>query len=117
MTDHEPIDVAPGAADELIIDSLGRRRRRPNWTPEMRREAAMYGRIGGLRRAGRRDPFDLARDGAAGSDALLAKFEREIDPDEVLPLRQRRIRAERLLRAHLLELSARSRRARRGRSR
>ena len=45
---------------------------------------------------------------APGRDAFLARFEREVDPDGVLPFRERRIRAEHARRAYMLRLAKRS---------
>lgn len=50
---------------------------------------------------------------AAGTKALLDKFEREVDPDGVLPLDERRKRAESAKKAYFVRLAARSAAARR----
>ena len=52
-----------------------------------------------------------------GQAALLAKFERQVDPDRLLAPEERRLRALHARRAHMARLalaSARSRRAKRG---
>jgi hypothetical protein len=51
-----------------------------------------------------------ARKGAA---ALLARFERQVDPDSRLPPEERRKRAESARKAHMLSLAAKSAKARR----
>jgi hypothetical protein len=43
-----------------------------------------------------------------GRDAFLARFEREVDPNSVLPPHERRRRAQHALRAHMLGLAKRS---------
>ena len=43
-----------------------------------------------------------------GRQAFLDRFEREIDPEGVLPSDERRIRAQHALRAHMLRLAKRS---------
>jgi len=43
-----------------------------------------------------------------GRQAFLARFEREIDPEGVLPSDERRIRAQHAMRAHMLRLAKRS---------
>jgi hypothetical protein len=48
--------------------------------------------------------------------AFLERFEREVDPDGVLPVVERRRRAEHARRAHMLRLALRSAQARRRRA-
>jgi hypothetical protein len=48
-----------------------------------------------------------------GRDAFLARFEREVDPDGVLPEAERRRRALHARKAHMLTLAAKSSRYRR----
>ena len=55
---------------------------------------------------------DRAR-GRPARQAFLSRFEREVDPDEVLPTDERRQRARHALRAHMLRLAKRSATARR----
>src|SRR5258705_12804600 len=50
-----------------------------------------------------------------GRDAFLERFEREVDPEGVLPEKQRFERAKLLRRAHMLQLSRRSAQGRRDR--
>lgn len=68
------------------------------------------GRIAALTRWAKEDPQANAQRGQAG---LLKKFMREVDPDNELPENERVIRAQRLLRAHMVRLAARSAEARR----
>lgn len=56
---------------------------------------------------------DRARATAAGTAAFLAKFEREVDPDGLLPPDERAKRARNLLSAHMTRLAAKRRRTRR----
>jgi hypothetical protein len=44
---------------------------------------------------------------------FLAKFERDVDPDGTMDPAERAVRAERLLKAHMIRLAARSAEARR----
>ncbi|MET0134712.1 MAG: hypothetical protein ABW215_14105 [Kibdelosporangium sp.] len=48
-----------------------------------------------------------------GANALLARFETQVDPDGVLSPEERRQRAESARRAHMLSLAAKSAKARR----
>lgn len=50
-----------------------------------------------------------------GRDAAFARFEREVDPDGVLPEAERRRRAEHLRKAHMQRLALASAKARRKR--
>ena len=62
-----------------------------------------------------RTPDRTART-APGLAAALAKFEREADPDGVLPPEERTRRAEHLRRAHLARIALKSAKARRARA-
>jgi hypothetical protein len=48
--------------------------------------------------------------------AFVERFERQVDPDGVLPAAERRRRAEHAMRAHMTRLALRSARARRARA-
>lgn len=48
-----------------------------------------------------------------GRDAFLARFEREVDPDGILPEAERKRRADYALKAHMTRLALRSAQARR----
>lgn len=50
-----------------------------------------------------------------GATALLARFEKQVDPDGVLPAAERRQRALSARKAHMLRLAAKSAAARRSR--
>jgi hypothetical protein len=50
-----------------------------------------------------------------GREAFLARFEREVDPDDVLPQAERHRRAEHAKRAHMTKLALRSAQVRRTR--
>jgi len=52
---------------------------------------------------------------AAARAAFLARFESKVDPDGVLDPDERRVRAERALRAHMIRLAQLSADKRRGR--
>lgn len=59
-------------------------------------------RIAALARWSKEDPKPTAERGQAG---LLAKFEREVDPDKVLPPEERRRRANVAQRLHMTKLA------------
>ena len=48
---------------------------------------------------------DPAEATSAGRAAFLASFEDKVDPDQLLPEPERRVRAERALRAHMIRLA------------
>lgn len=75
-------------------------------TPEQRR---LRGQIAAHARWSQEDPTANAIRGQAG---LLAKFEREVDPDGVLPPAERARRAESARRAHMTRLALASSKAR-----
>lgn len=56
---------------------------------------------------------DRAKRTAPARAAMLAKFEREVDPDGTLPPEERARRAEHLRKAHFARLALKSARARR----
>ncbi|MFC0037217.1 hypothetical protein [Actinomadura rayongensis] len=55
---------------------------------------------------------DKSKRTKAARDTFLARFEREVDPEGVLPPEQRRERAEAAKRAYMLRLAKRSAQAR-----
>jgi hypothetical protein len=64
-----------------------------------------------------RHAFGDTKEATAPAHAgFIAKFEREADPDGVLAPEERALRADRLMRAHMLLLSSRSAEARRKRA-
>lgn len=75
-------------------------------TPEQRRLRARHA---ALTRWSRENPSEQAARGQAG---LLARFEREVDPDRALTSAERHRRAEAARRAHMVALAFRSSRAR-----
>lgn len=78
-------------------------------TPDERSRRA---RLAALTRWSKESPAANAARGQAG---LMARFEREVDPDRALPEAERSRRATAALRAHMLRLSNRSRVVRRKR--
>lgn len=64
------------------------------------------GRIGGLTNAGTHDPKAMT---AAATRGLLARFEREADPDGILEPSERLRRAVALRRAHLIRIRGKGR--------
>lgn len=76
-------------------------------TPE---EAALRGRIGAYVKHSRHDPKESTKKARA---SFLARFEREVDPDNVLPLPERRRRAEMARKAYFTRLALKSAQARR----
>ena len=72
-------------------------------------EAAFRGRIGAFRLHATHDPRETTR---AARASFLARFEREVDPDSVLPEAERQRRAEMARRAHFARLALKSARTR-----
>jgi hypothetical protein len=60
--------------------------------------------------------YDSRQVTANARKAFLDRFEREVDPDSVLPIHERRRRAESAKRAHMTRLALRSAQARRKRT-
>jgi hypothetical protein len=73
-------------------------------------EMALRGRIGAYALHSRSDPRETT---AAARAAFLARFEREVDADGVLPAEERQRRATAARRAYFARLALRSARARR----
>jgi hypothetical protein len=63
---------------------------------------AVAGRIGGLVTASRYDPHEYT---SAARHAFLTRFERDVDPDAVLPDVERKRRARAALAAHMTRLA------------
>jgi hypothetical protein len=61
-----------------------------------------------------RDPRETTQ---AARDSFMARFERQVDPDNVLPPAERQRRAEAAKKAYFLKLALKSARARRARGR
>ena len=61
-----------------------------------------------------RDPRETTQ---AARDSFMARFERQVDPDNLLPLAERHRRAEAAKKAYFLRLALKSARARRARGR
>jgi hypothetical protein len=76
------------------------------------REQALRGRIGGYAKASRYPKGELTR---AAREQFLAKFEKEVDPEGLLPPEERQRRAKAALRAHMARLAGKSATARRRR--
>lgn len=81
---------------------------RTGLTPEQR---SMRARIAAHARWSKEDPKPNAQRGQAG---LLARFEREVDPEGVLPEKERRRRAKSARRAHMGRLALASSKKRKG---
>jgi hypothetical protein len=78
----------------------------PKLTPEQR---SMRARLAAHARWKREDPTETARKGQRG---LLARFEREVDPEGQLPEAERQRRAKQALKEHMTRLAFASSRAR-----
>jgi hypothetical protein len=78
------------------------------------RTKATAGRIGGFAKAARHPADELTR---AARDGFLARFEREVDPQNALAPEERARRAIAARRAHMARLAHKSAQARRRRSR
>lgn len=74
------------------------------------KERALLGRLGAYTMLSRNDPREVTR---AAREAFVSKFEREVDPDGVLPLDERLRRAEMARKAHYTRLAIASAQARR----
>ena len=74
--------------------------------------ATLRGRLGAYRQQSRHSPKDTT---AAARAAFLSKFEREVDPDAVLPEAERQRRAVAAKKAYFTWLALRSVQARRRR--
>jgi hypothetical protein len=61
-----------------------------------------------------RDPRETTQ---AARDSFMARFERQVDPDNLLPRAERQRRAEAAKKAYFLKLALKSARARRARGR
>ena len=73
-------------------------------------ERAMRARIAAFALHAKRDPKEITR---AGREALIVRFEHEVDPDRTLPEAERRRRAEAAKKAYFTALALRSARRRR----
>ena len=112
-TGHEPGHPAPG-------DGQVNREQSPMERPSPRRQEprvsyAQRGRLGAHIAHSRNDPRAMT---APARGAFLSSFERQADPDGILPVAERMRRAEHLKRAHFLRMalkSAATRKARGGR--
>jgi len=72
-------------------------------------ERSLRARLAAYALHGQRDPREIT---AKARAAFLAKFEQQADPEGVLPLEERRRRAESLRRAHFARLALASVKAR-----
>lgn len=82
----------------------------PSLTPE---RAAMLGRIGAFTLHSRHDAKETTQH---ARDTFLTRFEKEVDPDGVLPPEERARRAEYARKAYFLRLALRSAEARKAKS-
>jgi hypothetical protein len=78
-----------------------------------RSDRALRGRIGAYRLHATHDSRETSR---PGREAFLAGFERQVDPDRILPPAERARRADHARSAHFAKLAYLSARARRKRS-
>ncbi|MGH8991180.1 MAG: hypothetical protein ACRDZ7_06595 [Acidimicrobiia bacterium] len=77
-------------------------------------ERSLRARIAAYSLHARRDPRETTQ---AARDTFMARFERQVDPDGLLPLAERLRRAEAARKAYFLGLALKSARARRSRAR
>ena len=77
------------------------------------RKRALAGRIGGLRLAATHDPQQYP---ARARKKFLERFENEVDPDRLLPEKERVRRATAARKAYFAQLALKSAEARRGRA-
>jgi len=76
-------------------------------------ESSLRGKIAARSRWATATAADRERQAAAGQGGLLAAFERQVDPDGVLPPAERARRAQSARTAHMLRLALASAKARR----
>ena len=74
-------------------------------------EASIRGKIGAHALHARHDSRRLTENARS---AFLQSFEKEVDPEGILPLEERQRRAEHARKAHMARLALKSARARRG---
>lgn len=111
-TGHEPGHPAPG-------NGQANREQSPMERPSLRRQEprvsyAQRGRLGAHIAHSRNDPRAMT---AAARGAFLSSFERQADPDGILPVAERMRRAEHLKKAHFLRLAMKSAATRKARGR
>ena len=80
---------------------------------DVSREMALRGRIGAYRLHATHDPRETTK---AARLAFLSRFEREVDPESVLPEVERQRRSEAARKAYFAKLAHQSAKARRRRS-
>lgn len=76
-------------------------------------QRVLIGRLGAYTMLSRNDPYEVTK---AARAAFVSKFERDVDPDGVLPLEERLRRAEMARKAHYTRLAIRSAEVRRRRN-
>lgn len=76
-------------------------------------DASLRGRIGGYALAAQHDPKEYTKNARA---AFLASFEKQVDPDGVLPAAERQRRAAAARKAHFVKLALKSSQSRRRRA-
>ncbi len=76
-------------------------------------ERSLAGRVGAFSLHAQRDPRETTKN---ARKAFLARFERDVDPDGVLPAVERARRAEAARRAHFARMALKSAQARRHRA-
>lgn len=84
-------------------------------SPVSHGERVLLGRLGAYTMLSRNDPREVTR---AAREVFVSKFERDVDPEGVLPLEERLRRADMARKAHFIRLalmSAQARRKRKGR--
>lgn len=82
----------------------------PGLTPE---EAILRGRIGAYSQHAQHDPRETTR---KAREVFMSQFERQVDPDGVLPEGERQRRAEAAKKAHFTRLQLASVKARRSKA-
>jgi hypothetical protein len=80
--------------------------------PMSHAQRVLIGRLGAYTMLSRHDPCEVTK---AARAAFVSKFERDVDPDGVLPIEERLRRAEMARKAHYTRLALASAQARRKR--
>lgn len=75
-------------------------------------QRVLLGRLGAYTMLSRHDPYEVTK---AARAAFVSKFERDVDPDGILPVEERLRRADMARKAHYTRLALKSAEARRRR--
>ena len=80
--------------------------------PMSHAQRVLIGRLGAYTMLSKHDPYEVTK---AARAAFVSKFERDVDPDQILPIDERLRRAEMARKAHYARMALKSAEARRKR--